>query len=128
MAISRLHMAEERERKSKENYAYILAEERRAEQEELHRRNEQQKEVEECRKRMKEKEELTKKIINLKNIYRMKYRDIIVVAENCKDKNSAAMLLSSYAAKLDDMRYQIKIIDEKIKVRGWNKRASIDWI
>ena len=116
MAISRSHMAKERERKSKENYAYILAEERIAEQEEIRRRHEQQKEVEEYRRKMKEKEELTKKIMNLRNICGMKYRDIAALSETCKDKNSATVALSSYVPKLEEVHHQIELIDEKIKV------------
>lgn len=116
MAISRSHMAKERERKSKENYAYILAEERIAEQEEIRRRHEQQKEVEEYRRKMKEKEELIKKIMNLRNICGIKYRDIVALSETCKDKNSATVALSSYVPKLEEVHHQIELIDEKIKV------------
>ncbi|XP_017753615.1 PREDICTED: nucleoporin GLE1 [Eufriesea mexicana] len=115
IAISRSHMARERERKSKENYAYILAEERIAEQEEIHRRHERQKEVEEYRKKIKETEELTKKIIILRNVYAVNYHDIIALSENCKDKNSFAILLSSYAEKFEELHQQMKLIDEKIK-------------
>ncbi|XP_068976313.1 mRNA export factor Gle1 [Bombus flavifrons] len=126
MAMSRSHMAKERERKSKENYAYILAEERIAEQEEIRKRYERQKEVEEYRKEMKEKEELTKEIMILRNIYdqknndfkkyAMEHHDIIALSENCKDKNSFAIILSSYDTKLEELHLQLKFIDEKIKI------------
>ncbi|XP_017790938.1 PREDICTED: nucleoporin GLE1 isoform X2 [Habropoda laboriosa] len=115
IAISLSHMAEERERRNKENYAYILAEERIAEQEEIRRRHERQKEVEEYRKKMKEKEELMKKIMNMKNVYGVKYHDIVILSENCKDQNSVAIILLSYAATLEELHHQIKLIDEKIK-------------
>ncbi|XP_048264467.1 mRNA export factor Gle1 isoform X2 [Bombus terrestris] len=126
MAISRSHMAKERERKSKENYAYILAEERMAEQEEIRKRHERQKEVEEYRKEMKKKEELTKEIMILRNIYNqknndfkkyaMEHHDVIALSENCKDKNSFAILLSSYDTKLEELHLQLKFIDEKVKI------------
>ncbi|CAK9796122.1 mRNA export factor GLE1 [Anthophora quadrimaculata] len=116
IAISLSHMAKERERKSKENYAYILAEERIAEQEEMRRRHERQKEVEEYRKKMKEKEELTKKIMNLKNVYSVKYHDIVILSESCKNQNSVATILSSYAATLEELHHQMKFIDEKIEI------------
>lgn len=116
MAISRSHMAKERERKSRENYAYILEKERIAEQEEIRRRHEQQKEVEECRRRMKEKEELTKKIANLKNVGVMKSHDIEVLFKTCKDKNSATIVLSSYIPKLEEIQHQLELIDEKTKI------------
>ncbi|XP_033177986.1 nucleoporin GLE1 isoform X3 [Bombus impatiens] len=123
MAMSRSHMAKERERKSKENYAYILAEERMAEQEEIRKRHERQKEVEEYRKEMKEKEELTKEIMILRNIYNQKNNDFKKYAmehcncmEHCKDKNSFAIILSSYDTKLEELHLQLKFIDEKIKV------------
>nr|XP_012147579.1 PREDICTED: nucleoporin GLE1 [Megachile rotundata] len=116
MAISRSHMAKERERKSKENYAYILEKERIAEQEEIRRRHEQQKEIEECRRRMKEKEELTKKIANLKNVCVMKSHDIEVLFKTCKDKNSATIVLSSYVPKLEEIHHQLELIDEKTKI------------
>ncbi|XP_076664669.1 gle1 RNA export mediator isoform X1 [Andrena cerasifolii] len=115
MAISQSHMAMERERKSKENYAYILAEERIAEQEEIRRRHERQKEVEEYKKKMKEKEEITKKIMNLRNAFGMKYHDIITLSENCKDKHSVGIILTSYAAKLGELHHQIELIAENIK-------------
>lgn len=128
MAMSRSHMAKERERKSKENYAYILAEERMAEQEEIRKRHERQKEVEEYRKEMKEKEELIKEIMIVRNIYdqknndfkkyAMEYHDIIALSENCKDKNSFAILLSSYDTKLEELHLQLKFIDEKVKVKS----------
>lgn len=114
MAISRSHMAKERERKSKENYAYILAEEKIAEQEEIRRRHERQLELEEYRKRMKEKEESIKKITNLGNLFRLKYCDILALSENCKDKNFVNNILSS--VKLQDN--QIEQIDEKLKVKS----------
>nr|XP_033196086.1 nucleoporin Gle1 isoform X2 [Bombus vancouverensis nearcticus] len=123
MAMSRSHMAKERERKSKENYACILAEERMAEQEEIRKRHEQQKEVEEYRKEMKEKEELTKEIMILRNIYNQKNNDFKKYAmehcncmEHCKDKNSFAIILSSYDTKLEELHLQLKFIDEKIKI------------
>lgn len=125
MAMSRSHMAKERERKSKENYAYILAEERMAEQEEIRKRHERQKEVEEYRKEMKEKEELTKEIMILRNIYNQKNNDFKKYAmehcncmEHCKDKNSFAIILSSYDIKLEELHLQLKFIDEKIKVKS----------
>lgn len=123
MAISQSHMAKERERRSKENYAYILAEERIAEQEEIRKRHERQKEVEKYRKEMKEKEELTKEIMILRNVYVQKnndfekYRDMITLSDSYKDKNSFALVLSSYAAKLEEFHLQMKLIDEKIKVK-----------
>lgn len=115
IAVSRSHMARERERRNKENYAYILAEERMAEQEEIRRRHERQKEVEEYRKEIKEKEELTKKIMILRNMYVKKYHDIIELSENFKDKNSFT-LSSSYAVKLEELHLQMKVVDEKIKI------------
>lgn len=123
IAVSRSHMARERERRSKENYAYILAEERMAEQEEIRRRHERQKEVEEYRKEIKEKEELTKKIMILRNMYVKKYHDIIELSENFKDKNSFT-ISSSYAAKLEELHLQMKVVDEKIKVRNKQKEFS----
>lgn len=120
IAVSRSHMAKERERRNKENYAYILAEERMAEQEEIRRRHERQKEVEEYRKEIKEKEELTKKIMILRNMYVKKYHDIIELSENFKDKNSFT-LSSSYAVKLEELHLQMKVVDEKIKVRNKQK-------
>ncbi|XP_015435039.1 PREDICTED: nucleoporin GLE1 isoform X2 [Dufourea novaeangliae] len=116
MAMSQSHMAEERERKSKENYAYILAEERIAEQEEIWKRHERQREMEEYRKRMKEKEELTKLIMNLRNVFKMKYSDIIAVSDSCEDKISMAILISSYSIKLEQLYHQVEIMDEKIKI------------
>ncbi|XP_076244477.1 gle1 RNA export mediator [Calliopsis andreniformis] len=116
MAISRSRMAKERERKSKENYAYILAEEKIAEQEEIRRRHERQKEVEEYRKRMKEKGELMKKIINLRNTFGLKYHDIITLSESCKDKHSITIVLTSYATQLGELHHQANVIDEKLKI------------
>lgn len=122
IAISQSHMAKERERRSKENYAYILAEERIAEQEEIRRRHERQKEVEKYRKEMKEKEELTKEIMILRNVYVQKnndfekYRDMLTLSESYKDKHSFAVVLSPYVAKLEELHLQMKLMDEKIKI------------
>lgn len=121
IAISRSHMAKERERKSKENYAYILAEEKMAEQEEIRKRLERQKEVEEYRKKIKEKEELTKKITNLRNEFGLKYHDIVALAESCQDKISVAVILSSYVTKLGELQHQTELVNEKLKVRNYMK-------
>lgn len=122
MAVSRWYMARERERKSAENFAYILAEERIAEQEEIQRRREQQREVEEYRKRMKEKEELNKKITGLRTEFELKYSDIVTkycnlsaISKGCKDKNDIVVVLSSYAAKLTELCQQMEVVDEKIR-------------
>ncbi|XP_071860558.1 gle1 RNA export mediator [Bombus fervidus] len=122
MAMSRSHMAKERERKIKENYAYILAEERKAEQEEIRKRHERQKEVEEYRKEMKEKEELIKEIMILKNIYDQKvndfkkyaleYHDIIALSKNYEGKRSIFMMLSSQ----DAINFQVGFINEQAKI------------
>ncbi|XP_078039527.1 gle1 RNA export mediator [Augochlora pura] len=111
---SRSHMAKERERKSKENYEYILAEEKKAEQEEMRKRHEQQKEIEEYRKRMTEKQDLTKLIINLRNIFKTKYSTILMAAQDCDDVNSVAILFSSVRPQLDELFQQVGLIDEKI--------------
>ncbi|XP_076765838.1 gle1 RNA export mediator [Xylocopa sonorina] len=105
-------MAEERERRSKKNYADMLEKVGSAEKEEIHRRHEQQQKDEERRKKEKE---LTKKIMNLRDVYGTKYRDFIVFFENCKDKDSITTILSAYTAKLEELDYQMNIIDEKIK-------------
>lgn len=115
MAISRSNMAKERERKIQENYDTILKEQQKAGQEELRKRHERQKELEEYRKKMKEKEEMTTKLIILRNLYDIKYRYFAAFSENCKDKNSVAIALSSHAAKLEELNYQMNVLDEKIK-------------
>ncbi|KAG7208900.1 hypothetical protein KM043_015081 [Ampulex compressa] len=130
MAISRSDMARERERKSAEKLAYIMAEEEKiAEQEEIRRKHEQQlhaqraqeqkeeleREVEEYRKRMKEKEELFKKVVSLRNDFGAKYRDIILHTKSCKDKNSMALVQTSYATKLKELCHQMEATDEKIR-------------
>ncbi|XP_076646224.1 gle1 RNA export mediator [Halictus rubicundus] len=114
MENSRSHMAKERECKSKKNYEDILAEEIRAEQEEIRKRHERQEEVEEYRKRMKEKQELTKSIINLRNVFKTKYDTIFVAAQSCNDIKSVSILFSSCRAKLDELFHQVGLIDEKI--------------
>ncbi|XP_076624029.1 gle1 RNA export mediator [Colletes latitarsis] len=115
MEISRSHMAKERERKSKENYAYILAEEKIVEQEEIRKRLERQMELEEYKKRMKEKEDLTKKIMTFRNTFKTKYYDIIALSENCRDESSVTNVLSSYTVKLQDLHNQMECINEKVK-------------
>ncbi|XP_017886479.1 nucleoporin GLE1 [Ceratina calcarata] len=115
MAISRLNMAKERERKIQENNDTILKEQQKAGQEELRRRHERQRELEEYRKKMREKEEVTTKLIILRNLYDIKYRYFAAYSENCKDKNSVAIALSSHAAKLEELNYQMNLIDEKIR-------------
>ncbi|XP_076281180.1 gle1 RNA export mediator [Lasioglossum baleicum] len=114
MENSRSHMAKERECKSKKNYEDILAEENRAEQEEIRKRHERQEEVEEYRKRMKEKQELTKSIINLRNVFKTKYDTIFMAAQSCNDMKSASILFSSCTAKIDELFHQVGLIDEKI--------------
>lgn len=131
MAVSHSYMAKERERRSAEKLACILAEEeKRAEQEEIRRQHEQQlhaqnaqeqKEkleilVEEYRKRMKEKEELHKKVISLRNEFGAIYCEkFAVLLKSCKDQKSFAMFLSSYSTRLKELCQQAELIDEKIK-------------
>ncbi|XP_054013711.1 mRNA export factor GLE1 [Hylaeus anthracinus] len=103
MAISRFYLAKERERRSKENYAYILAEERIAEQEEIRRKHERHKELEEYKKQMKEKEELAKSVLALRETFRAKYCELITLSA------------SSYSVKLQDLLNQEEAIHEKVQ-------------
>lgn len=138
ISLSRSNMAQERERKSAQKYADILAEEERiAEQEEIRRKHEQQlhaqraqeqnekmkRDMEECRKKMKEKEELIKKIVLLRHEFGVKYYDIIILSKNCKDKSTIASFFIMHSVALKQLHRQIESLDEKIK-RG--DLASVD--
>lgn len=131
ISLSRSNMAQERERKSAQKYADILAEEERiAEQEEIRRKHEQQlhaqraqeqnekmkRDMEECRKKMKEKEELIKKIVLLRHEFGVKYYDIIILSKNCKDKSTIASFFIMHSVALKQLHRQIESLDEKIKV------------
>lgn len=131
MARSQASMAQERERKSAEKFATILAEEEKiAEQEELKRKHEQQlqaqrsqeqklkleREMEEYRRRMKEKEELYRKVTSLRNEFGTKYYEIVTLSKGCKNKNSVAFLLSSYASRLKEVCQQTEQLDKRIKM------------
>lgn len=131
ISLSRSNMAEERERKSAQKYADILAEEERiAEQEEIRRKHEQQlhaqraqeqnekmkRDMEECRRKMKEKEELMRKIVNLRHEFEVKYCNIVIISRNFKDKNALGNFFIMHSVVLKQLCRQIESLDEKIKV------------
>ncbi|XP_046834195.1 mRNA export factor GLE1 [Vespa crabro] len=130
ISLSRSNMAQERERKSAQKYADILAEEERiAEQEEIRRKHEQQlhaqraqeqnekmkRDMEECRRKLKEKEELIKKIVILRHEFEVKYYDIVILSKNFKDKNAIANFFIMHSVVLKQLHRQIESLDEKIK-------------
>ncbi|KAK2581753.1 hypothetical protein KPH14_002232 [Odynerus spinipes] len=133
ISLSRSSMAQERERKSAQKYADILAEEERiAEQEEIKRKHEQQlhaqraqeqkekmkRDMEECRRKMKEKEELIKKIVALRHEFGVKYYDIVMLSRNCKDKNAIASFFLLHSATLKQIHQHVEFLDDKIKRGG----------
>lgn len=130
ISLSRSSMAEERERKSAQKYADILAEEERiAAQEEMRRKHEQQlhaqrvqeqkekmkRDMEECRRKMKEKEELIKKIVALRHEFELKYYNMAMLLGNAKDKNAIARFFLSHSVTLKQLSQQVESLDEKIK-------------
>lgn len=130
ISLSRSSMAEERERKSAQKYADILAEEERiAAQEEMRRKHEQQlhaqrvqeqkekmkRDMDECRRKMKEKEELIKKIVALRHEFELKYYNMAMLLGNAKDKNAIARFFLSHSVTLKQLSQQVESLDEKIK-------------
>lgn len=131
MENSRSNMARERERRTAEKLANILAEEERiAEQEEIKRQHEQQlqqqrlqeqveknkRELEEYRKRMKEKEEATKTVMAHRAQFTTKYCDIAAISKACKDKHALNAVLTANTPRLRELIQQFEALDEKIKV------------
>jgi FMN phosphatase YigB (HAD superfamily) len=131
MANMRLNMAREREQRTAEKLASILAEEERiAEQEEIRRQHEQQlyaqrlqeqleknkRELEEYRKRMKEKEEVTKSVMAHRAQFTTKYCDVAAVSKACKDKHALNIVLITNTPRLRELILQFEALDEKIKV------------
>lgn len=131
MENSRSLMARERERRSAEKLADILAEgERIAEQEEIKKRHEQQlhaqraqeqkekheREVEEYRKRMKEKEELKKTVMAHRDQLATKFGDIALLSKACKDKFALNVVFTANTEKIKELAQQMEILNEKITV------------
>lgn len=131
MANSRSLMARERERRSAEKLADILAEEERiAEQEEIKKRHEQQlhaqraqeqkkkheREVEEYRKRMKEKEELKKTVTVHRDQLAAKFVDIAILSKACKDKFAFNVIFTANSTRIKELAQQMEILNEKITV------------
>lgn len=139
MANSRSSMARERERRSKEKLAYIMAEEERlAEQEEIKKRHEQQlqeqrvqeqkekhkQEMEEYRRRMKE-EELTKAVLVHRDQFTAKYCDLMALPKICKDQQEFGVISTAHIARIKDLIQGIEALDEKIRVIIEKKRKRL---
>ncbi|XP_043485531.1 nucleoporin GLE1-like [Polistes fuscatus] len=131
ISISLSNIVKERERKSAQKYADILAEEERlAEQEKIRRKHEQQlnaqriqehnekmkRDIEEYRRRMKENEELIKKILTLRQEFAMKYYDIVMLSRNCKDKTILTNFSITHSAVLRQLHRQIETLDGKLQL------------
>ncbi|XP_014605198.1 PREDICTED: nucleoporin GLE1 [Polistes canadensis] len=132
ISVSLSNMVKERERKSAQKYADILAEEERlAEQEEIRRKHEQQlnaqrvqehnekmkRDIEEYKRKMQEKEDLITKILILRQEFAMKYYDIIMLSRNCKDKTILSNFSTTHSVVLRQLHRQIETLDGKIQVR-----------
>lgn len=129
MANSRSLMARERIRQKEEELAYFMAEEeRKEEQERIKKRHEQQlqaqRDQEEYR-RMKEKEELTKAVLIYEDQCMIRYHDLRVLSETCKDQQAFSVIFMAYDARIRDLIQQIKTLDEKIKVIIEKKRKIV---
>lgn len=131
MANIRSAMARERERRSAEKLAYILAEEERiAEQEEIKRRHEQQLQAQRAEERkeeverkvkeylkQKEKEEMMNTVIINRHQFLSKYCDIAQLCKTCKDEDLFNAILAPNTARIQELVQQLQTLQDKLEVQ-----------
>lgn len=130
MANMRSAMARERERRSAEKLAYILAEEKRiAEQEEKKRRREQQLQAQRAQERkeeverkmreyikQKEKEEIINTVVINRAEFLSRYYDIAKLCKTCKDEDSFNAVLAPNTARIQELVQQLQMLQDKLEV------------
>lgn len=100
-----------KERSKKEKLAQLIAEEEIRAQE-----IEAQRKCDDQRRKFHESEEISKKLVPFRERFLSKWKDITNISSSCKDKNSANVILSSHAAKLNQLKSQMDSINQKTRV------------
>ena len=107
-------MAIQREKDTAEKIARLEAEEEQlALQLEIDRKNEVQKQ------RLKESEEISKQILPYRESIFARWKDIVNISKNCRDKNAASRIFTPLTAKLKELSTQMDSLIDKGRVRSF---------